>query len=68
MRCLSCNKNLSDFESTRRSALTGEFIDLCNKCYEEIKYDVDTVVREDLRDEESFDDDSEYESEEELGE
>lgn len=32
MRCLSCNKNLNDFESTRKYE-SGEFIDLCNSCF-----------------------------------
>lgn len=33
MRCLSCNKNLNDFESTRKYPNTNTFIDLCNRCY-----------------------------------
>lgn len=32
MRCLSCNVILSDKESTRRGALSNEFIDLCDSC------------------------------------
>lgn len=46
MRCLGCNKELSDFESTRRYADSQEFIDLCNDCfrYTEIK----AVERHDL--------------------
>jgi hypothetical protein len=57
MRCLSCNKNLSDFESTRKSANTGEYLDLCNTCFSEIQYDVDTIVRDDLKDNESLEED-----------
>ncbi|HET8685597.1 MAG TPA: hypothetical protein VFM18_02895 [Methanosarcina sp.] len=34
MRCACCNKILSDFEATRRHAVTGEFLDICNKCFE----------------------------------
>jgi len=49
MRCYCCNKALSDFESTRRSALTGEFLDMCNDCFYTIKDDVDVVERNDLR-------------------
>ena len=37
MRCMCCNKNLSDFEATRRNAETGRFIDLCSKCLSEVK-------------------------------
>jgi hypothetical protein len=30
MRCVACNKNLTDFEATRR--IGEDFIDLCNDC------------------------------------
>ena len=33
MRCLSCNKNLNDAESTRKYPDTNEYIDLCNRCF-----------------------------------
>ena len=59
MRCLACNKNLNDFESTRKSATTGEYVDLCNHCFHNVEQDIESVVREDLRDEESFEDDNE---------
>ena len=32
MRCLSCNKILSDREATRKYLSTAEFIDLCDNC------------------------------------
>lgn len=32
MRCIACNKNLSDFESTRKYN-TGGYVDLCNHCW-----------------------------------
>lgn len=31
MRCVACNKNLSDFESTRKTP-DGEYLDMCNEC------------------------------------
>ena len=40
MRCLSCNKNLSDAESTRKSIVTDEYLDLCDHCLETIEEDV----------------------------
>ena len=55
MRCLACNKVLNDFESTRKSARTGEYVDLCNHCFHDVESDIDSLEREDLRDEESFD-------------
>jgi len=48
MRCCACNKNLSDFESTRKSTITGEYLDLCNGCYSGVG--IVSQDREDLRD------------------
>lgn len=36
MRCQCCNKNLNDFESTLRSASTGEYLDMCRKCLKDL--------------------------------
>ena len=47
MRCIACDKNLNDFESTRKD-LHGKYIDMCNSCYGEIKDDVLSIEREDL--------------------
>lgn len=33
MRCIGCNKELTDFEATRKYADSEEFIDLCNDCF-----------------------------------
>ena len=63
MRCLSCDKVLSDYESTRRSATTSEFVDLCNRCYFYVKEDLHTIDRTDL----VTDDCMDYESLEESG-
>jgi len=59
VRCLACNKALNDFEATRKSATSGEFVDLCNHCFHNVEQDLETVVREDLLDEESYDEDIE---------
>ena len=32
MRCCCCNKNLSNYESTLKSASTGDYLDMCRKC------------------------------------
>ena len=50
MRCYCCDKNLNDFESTRKSASTGEFLDMCNKCYSTIKDELYAEERYDLFD------------------
>jgi len=58
MRCRACNKNLNDFESTRKSE-SGEYIDLCNHCYREVQSDILAEERQDLQDgnDEWFDED-----------
>ena len=66
MRCLSCNKNLSDFESTRKFASTGEYLDLCNRCYSDIQEDIDTLVRPDLQEDEQVSEEDDYDDEEEF--
>ena len=48
MRCLGCNTSLSDFESTRKYADSGEFVDLCNFCFKEISDSVVVQERLDL--------------------
>lgn len=49
MRCLACNVRLSDSESTRKYS-TGEYIDLCDRCYE--ASDIESCIeRDDLNEE-----------------
>lgn len=48
MRCCCCNVVLNDFESTRKSAATGDYLDMCNKCYGFVEKDIPTVGRTDL--------------------
>lgn len=50
MKCCSCDCFLNDFEATRRSVVTNEFLDLCNKCIKGLG--IATQDRTDL--EESF--------------
>ncbi len=50
MRCKACNTELNDFESTRKSSVTGEFLDLCNYCYKAVSNDVQAIERYDLMD------------------
>ena len=58
MRCYACNKNLNDFESTRKDS-EGNYLDLCNHCYHEIQADINAEERQDLSEgnNEVFDDD-----------
>lgn len=49
MRCLSCNCVLTDFEATRKGANTGDFIDLCNRCFKSVAEDMHVIERNDLK-------------------
>jgi hypothetical protein len=55
MRCLSCNCVLTDFEATRKGANTGNYIDLCNRCFKDIAEDMHVIERSDLRTEGDLD-------------
>jgi len=48
MRCLACNIELTDYEATRKSSVTNEFVDLCNKCYNAINEDIEIIDNKDL--------------------
>lgn len=56
MRCIACNKQLNDYESTRRHAITNEFLDTCNRCMKDIP-NTPTRDRQDLLKEADHDDD-----------
>ena len=44
-RCYACDASLSDNEATRKSKVTGEYLDLCNDCFYEVS-DVFITVEE----------------------
>jgi len=48
MHCSCCDRLLNDFESTRKSHTTGEYLDMCNKCFAEVADAMDVEVRTDL--------------------
>lgn len=58
MHCVACDAMLTDLETSRRSVITGEYIDLCDDCYFEIEDDVPTVADGDVDITESFESDS----------
>lgn len=52
MRCYACNALLSDFEATRKYN-NGDFVDLCNNCWQNSQMYIDepyVLEREDLND------------------
>jgi len=65
MKCYCCDVILSDYEATRRNAITSEFIDMCNKCYKSVCKVVLAVERDDLR-HDVIEDEFEYESLDEI--
>lgn len=60
MRCLCCDRALNDYESTLKSANSGEYLDTCMKCLDGL--DIETIGRDDLsmydETEDEFDDDN----------
>lgn len=48
MHCSCCDRLLNNFESTRKSKSTGEYLDMCNTCYATIADDLAVVNRTDL--------------------
>lgn len=61
MKCLCCDKLLTDYESTRKHAVTGIFIDLCQQCFKSVQADahLPTKDRKDLISEDDIDDSAE---------
>ena len=61
MRCYSCDCELSDYEATRKSKVTNEYIDLCSDCFstvQDIFIDMEDVIlkNDDEPDEEEYED------------
>lgn len=56
MRCICCNELLTDYESTRKSLNTNEFIDMCNNCYRTVRDDILCRDRLDLLSNSDIDD------------
>tara|TARA_R100000541_G_scaffold3271_1_gene10538 strand:+ start:261 stop:422 length:162 start_codon:yes stop_codon:yes gene_type:complete len=51
---MACDRALSDYESTRKSSVTGEYVDLCNRCA--VIDDEDIIGNPDLAHEDDFSD------------
>lgn len=57
MHCVNCDRLLTDFESTRKHAVTFKFLDLCKVCFEDVKTIIPTIDRRELMTEQDFDTD-----------
>ena len=54
-RCYACDKELNDYESTRKSRVTGEYLDLCDGCFSEVSdVFIDVEERLDLKETEEM--------------
>jgi len=63
MKCQCCDRILTDYESTRKHAVTGTFIDLCQQCFKAVQADshLPTKDRKDLISSDDIDDSAETE-------
>jgi hypothetical protein len=63
MKCQCCDRILTDYESTRKHAVTGSFIDLCQQCFKAVQADshLPTKDRKDLISSDDIDDSAETE-------
>lgn len=57
MHCVNCDRLLTDFEATRKHAITFKFLDLCKVCFEDVKTIIPTIDRRELMTEQDFDTD-----------
>ena len=57
MRCQNCDRLLSDFEATRKHAITFQFLDLCKVFFEDVKTIIPTIDNRSLMTEQDFDTD-----------
>jgi len=57
MHCVNCDRLLSDFEATRKHAVTFQFLDLCKVCFEDVKTIIPTIDNRALMTEQDLDTD-----------
>lgn len=68
MRCLACDRSLTDYEATRKHAVTGSFIDLCQQCFKAVQADshLPTKDRKDLISSDDIDDSADAEEQDDC--
>ena len=55
MHCVNCDRLLSDYEATRKHAVTFKFLDLCKVCFEDVKTIIPVIDRKELITEQDLD-------------
>ena len=56
MHCRACDRLLTEYQATLKNAVTGQYMDLCKVCLEDIKPFVRLIDRKDLITEADLDD------------
>ena len=56
MHCVNCDRLLSDYEATRKHAITFKFLDLCKVCFDDVKTIIPVIDRKELMTEHDLDD------------
>jgi hypothetical protein len=56
MHCRACDKLLTEYQATLKNAVTGQYMDLCKVCLEDLKPFVKLIDRKDLITEADLDD------------
>ena len=56
MHCRACDRLLTEYQSTLKNAVTGQYLDLCKVCLEDVKPFVRLIDRKDLITEADLDD------------
>lgn len=64
MRCIACDRALSDLESTRKSKTIGEYLDLCNTCFSTVSDDF--IDNEEQLEQHELEENLEYDSDGEI--
>jgi hypothetical protein len=59
MHCRACDRLLTEYQATLKNAVTGQYMDLCKVCLEDIKPFVKLIDRKDLITEADLDDEPE---------
>lgn len=55
MHCVNCDRLLTDYEATRKHAVTFKFLDLCKVCFDDVKTIIPTIDRKELMTEQDLD-------------
>ena len=64
MHCRACDRLLTEYQATLKNAVTGQYMDLCKVCLEDLKPFVKLIDRKDLITEADLDDEPQEDEQE----